>query len=120
MLLLAVACASSPPVPPEAPYFDGVPAYPAARRLCVTSRAVTDGEVELALYATGDDPPTVEAWYREHHGEAELQPSGEALFVRGRDRQVLAISPVGSEQPTCEVAPAESDRTSLVVTRWRR
>ncbi|MEM9874207.1 MAG: hypothetical protein AAF928_04890 [Myxococcota bacterium] len=107
---------------PVSPYGPGVPAYLSARELCTQHVNGQQMHIVWTGYATVDAIGTVRAFYEAHTAAAggTFEPEGEGFRVVGTDGLRLTAHVVGAGHPTCDVAPADTDRTYLVLSRATR
>jgi hypothetical protein len=104
-----------PPAPSE--QWLTIPAYPGARRLCSQHVTANVMHIEWTGYASPDPIETVRAFYERNHGAATIEPDGASFRVRANENDVMSAHPVEASHPTCDVAPAPTDRTYFVVSR---
>jgi hypothetical protein len=98
------------------------PPYPGARKLCWQHvSGFSDGKalhIQWIGFATADAPERVSDFYARNTSGAAAERSSHGLTqLRGSKREVLSVM-IAARQgyPTCEVKPAKSDRTVIIVS----
>jgi hypothetical protein len=107
------------PVAPAAPVAEDrwleFAAYPGARKLCSQHVSGNTMHISWTAYATTDHHRKVIDFYVKRHGG---KPEGDTLTLSGSKGVKLSVHPADKGgYPTCEVKPAKSDKTVILVSQ---
>jgi hypothetical protein len=111
------ACAVSALTPVAADAWLEFAAYPGARRLCSQHVTGDTMHIEWTAYASTDPHPKVIAFYVKRHGG---KPEGDTLRLEGKPGKGTRLSVHPADKgsyPTCDVKPAKSDKTVIIVSQ---
>ena len=90
-------------------------AYPGARKLCWQHVSGNSMHINWTAYATTDATQKVIAFYVKRHGG---KPDGDTLKLEAPKGMRLSVHPADKGgYPTCEVKPAKSDKTVIIVAQ---
>jgi hypothetical protein len=88
-------------------------AYPGARKLCSQHVSGNTMHINWTAYASTDPHRKVIDFYVKRHGG---KPEGETLTLSGSKGVRLSVhAAAAAGYPTCEVKPAKSDKTVIIV-----